>query len=164
MFVNEQSYIQPVMCIKAPLSYIPMFYIKCRTLCKVYMHAGTISKLVYGCGYVREIIHSLKLVDYLPVHTHKPHNNLHLYSMYNCYYKEVLIFVTLLLQITLHVVCSLDRKIWVYYCCNITEVKFFFGPRKMFRCSLKASLESPETLSVPPNQMYSWKNQVLLCI
>ena len=33
---------------------------------------------LYGCAYVREIIHSLKLVDYLPVHTHKPYNNLHI--------------------------------------------------------------------------------------
>ena len=30
------------------------------------------------CAYVREINHSLKLVDYLPVHAHKPYNNLHL--------------------------------------------------------------------------------------
>ena len=31
------------------------------------------------CAYVREIIHSLKIVDYLPVHTHKPsYNNVHL--------------------------------------------------------------------------------------
>ena len=44
---------------------------------KVYMHAGAIRQLLYGCTYVREIIHSLKLVDYSPVHTHKPYNNLH---------------------------------------------------------------------------------------
>ena len=36
-------------------------------------------QLLYGCEYVREIIHSLKRVDYPPVHTHKPYNNLHLY-------------------------------------------------------------------------------------
>ena len=42
------------------------------------MHAGAIRKLLYGCAYVREIIHSLKLADYLPVHTHKPFNNIHL--------------------------------------------------------------------------------------
>ena len=40
---------------------------------KVHMHAGAIRKLLYGCAYVRE----LKLVDNLPVHTHKPYNNLH---------------------------------------------------------------------------------------
>ena len=42
------------------------------------MHAGTLRQLLYGCAYVREIIHSLKLVDYLPIYTHKPYNNLHL--------------------------------------------------------------------------------------
>ena len=51
-----------------PLSGIPMFYIKYLTMHKVYMHAGAIRQLLYGCVYVREIIHSLKLVDYLPVH------------------------------------------------------------------------------------------------
>ena len=56
----------------APLSGIPMFYIKYLTMHKVYMHAGAIRPLLYGCASVREIIHSLKLVDYLPVHTHKP--------------------------------------------------------------------------------------------
>ena len=35
------------------------------------MRAGAIRKLVYGCAYEREIIHSLKLVGYIPVHTHK---------------------------------------------------------------------------------------------
>ena len=45
---------------------------------KVHMHAGAIKQLLYGCAYAREIIHSLKLVDYLPVHTHKPYNNLHM--------------------------------------------------------------------------------------
>ena len=45
---------------------------------KVHMHAGAIRQLLYGCVYVREIIHSLKLVDYLPVHTHEPYNNLQL--------------------------------------------------------------------------------------
>ena len=39
----------------APLSDIPMFYIKYSTMQKV-------------------------LVDYLPVHTHKPYNNLHVYN------------------------------------------------------------------------------------
>ena len=53
-----------------------MFYIQYLTMHKVDMHAGAIRQLLYGCVYVREIIHSLKLVDYLPVHTHKPYNNL----------------------------------------------------------------------------------------
>ena len=42
------------------------------------MHAGAISKLLYGFASVRAIIHSLKLLDYLPVHTHTPYKNLHL--------------------------------------------------------------------------------------
>ena len=62
------------------LSDIPMFYIKYLTMYELHMHAGPIRKLLYGCAHVREIIHSLKLVDYLPVHTHKPYNNLHLKS------------------------------------------------------------------------------------
>ena len=56
----------------APLSDIPMFYIKYLTMHKVHMHAGAIRQLLYGCEYVREIIHSLKLVDYPPIHTDKP--------------------------------------------------------------------------------------------
>ena len=59
----------------APLSDSSMFYIKYLTMHKVHMHAGAISQLLYGCVYVREIIHSLKLVDYLSVHTHKPYYN-----------------------------------------------------------------------------------------
>ena len=62
----------------APLSHLPMFYIKYLTMHKVHMHAGAIRQLLYGCAYEREIIHSLKLVDYLPIHTHKPENKLHL--------------------------------------------------------------------------------------
>ena len=60
----------------APFIDILMFYIKYLALAmyKVYMHAGAIRKLLYGCTYVREIIHSLKHVDYLRVHTHKPYN------------------------------------------------------------------------------------------
>ena len=49
---------------------------------KVHMHAGAIRQLLYGCVYVREILHSLKLVDYLPIHTHKPYDNLHLFHMH----------------------------------------------------------------------------------
>ena len=59
------------------LSDISMFYIKYPTVCKVHMHAGAIRNLLYGCAYVREIIHSLKFVDYHPVYTHKLYNNLH---------------------------------------------------------------------------------------
>ena len=57
-----------------------MFHIRYLTMYKVHnaMHAGAIRKLLYGFAHVRGIIHSLKLVDYLPVHTHKPYNNLHL--------------------------------------------------------------------------------------
>ena len=62
----------------APLSDIPMCYIKYLTMHKGHMHAGAIRQLLYSCAYVREIIHSLMLVDYPPVHTHKPYNNLHI--------------------------------------------------------------------------------------
>ena len=54
----------------APLNDIQMFYIKYITMDKMHMHTGAIRKLLYGCAYVREIIHSVKLADYLPVHTH----------------------------------------------------------------------------------------------
>ena len=37
------------------------------------MHAGVISKLLYGSASVRATIHSLKLADYLTVQTHKPY-------------------------------------------------------------------------------------------
>ena len=59
------------------LSDIPMFYIKYLTMHKVHMHAGAIRQLLYGCAYVPETIHSLKLVDFPPVHMHKPYNTLH---------------------------------------------------------------------------------------
>ena len=52
-----------------------MFYIKYLTIYKLHDHAGAIRKLLYGCVYVREIIHSLNLVDYLPVHTSKTYNH-----------------------------------------------------------------------------------------
>ena len=58
-----------------------MFYIKYLTIHKVHMCAGAIRQLLYDCAYVREIIHPLKLVDYPPVHMHKPYNNLHLLSV-----------------------------------------------------------------------------------
>ena len=57
-----------------------MFNVKYPTMYKVHMHAGAIRKLVYGCAYVREKIHPLKLMDYLPVHTHKPYNSVHIDS------------------------------------------------------------------------------------
>ena len=53
----------------APLNDIPMFYIKYLTMHKGHMHAGAKKQLLYDCAYVREIIHSLKLLDYPPVHT-----------------------------------------------------------------------------------------------
>ena len=56
-----------------------MFYIRYLTMHKVHMHGGVIRQILYGCAQVREIIHSLKLVDCPPVQTHKPYNNLHLY-------------------------------------------------------------------------------------
>ena len=45
---------------------------------KLYMYAGAIRQLLYGWAHVREIIHSLKLVDNLPLHTLKSYNNLHI--------------------------------------------------------------------------------------
>ena len=48
---------------------------------KVQIHAGAISKLLYGIAYVRAIIHSLKLMDYLPVRTHQPYNKTYYCSL-----------------------------------------------------------------------------------
>ena len=62
----------------APLSDIPMFYIKYLTMQRVHVHAGAIRQLLHVAVRIREIIYSLKLVDYPPVHTQKPYNNLHL--------------------------------------------------------------------------------------
>ena len=59
-----------------------MFYIKYLTMHKVHLHAGAIRQLLYGCAYVREIIHSIKLVDYLPIHTHKLYNSLHVLNTF----------------------------------------------------------------------------------
>ena len=61
-----------------------MFYMKYLTMYEVHMHAGAIRTSLHGCAYLREIIHSLKLVDYLPVYSHKSYNNLHIH------YKDVL--------------------------------------------------------------------------
>ena len=51
-----------------------MFYIKYLTMYKVHMHSGAIRKLLYGCAYVREIVSLLRLVECLPIPTHKPYN------------------------------------------------------------------------------------------
>ena len=48
-----------------------MFWIKYLTLYNVQLHISAIRELLYGCAHVREIILELKLVNYLPVHTHK---------------------------------------------------------------------------------------------
>ena len=74
IFISSEGF--PLQCILAPLSDIPMFYIKYLTMHKV--HDSAIRHLLYGCAYERGINHSLKLVDYLHVHTHKPCNDLHL--------------------------------------------------------------------------------------
>ena len=42
---------------------------------KVQMYACAIRKLLYDFASVQAIIHSLHLVDYLPVQTHKPYTN-----------------------------------------------------------------------------------------
>ena len=73
----------------APLSDIPMCYIKYLTTHKVHAHTGAIRQLLYGCAYVREIIHSLKLVDYFPIHTHKLCNNVHLSAYYGLQFAHV---------------------------------------------------------------------------
>ena len=52
----------------------------------VHTHTSAIRTLLYGCAYVREIIHSLVLVDYLPVLTYKPYNNLHLLWFLDMHY------------------------------------------------------------------------------
>ena len=52
-----------------------MVFIKYTTMYKVHMHAAAIRKLLYGFVYVREMTLLLKLVDYLPIHMHKPYNN-----------------------------------------------------------------------------------------
>ena len=51
------------------------------TLYKVHMRVGAVRMLLYDCAYVQEIICSLKLVNYLPVHMHKPYNNFPLYNV-----------------------------------------------------------------------------------
>ena len=42
----------------------------------VQMHAGAMGDLLSGFASVQIIMHSLKIMDYFPVQTHKPYNNL----------------------------------------------------------------------------------------
>ena len=60
----------------APLSDIRMFYIRYLTTHK--------AVIVWCVRMYGKIIHSLELVDYLPVDTHKPNNNLHMVSFDIC--------------------------------------------------------------------------------
>ena len=78
-----------------------MLNIKYLTIHKVHMHAGAIRQLMYGCAYVRETIHSLQLVDYPPVHTHKPYT----YLLHITYDNGIFQLYTL-------DVCSVDRFIF----------------------------------------------------
>ena len=58
-----------IIFIIASLNDISIFYIKYLTMNKVHMHAGAIRKLLYGCAYGREIIHSLNswiIFPYIP--------------------------------------------------------------------------------------------------
>ena len=73
-----------------------MFYTRYFTMHKVRMRDGALRQLLYGCTYVREIIHSLKLVYYLPVHIHKPYNKLHLNKLFKLEYTLVNVYVDLL--------------------------------------------------------------------
>ena len=58
------------------LSLMPLCSLaKCIAMHKMQLRAGAIRALLYGFASVRAIIHSRKLVDYLPVQTHKPYNN-----------------------------------------------------------------------------------------
>ena len=74
---NNQSSNHSTSFLIAPLGDISMFNIHSLTMHKVHMRPGAIRQLLHGCAHVREIIHSLTLMDYPPVYTHKPYNNLH---------------------------------------------------------------------------------------
>ena len=50
-------------------------------MCKVYTDVGGIKQLYHVCPPVREIIHSLKLVDYLHVQADNPWYNHYLKAM-----------------------------------------------------------------------------------
>ena len=62
---------------------------------KVQIHADAISRLLCGFASVWAIIHSLKLVDYLPLHRQKAYNNF-------CVLDSI--------SLRLVVICSLKRK------------------------------------------------------
>ena len=64
---------------------IPMFYIKCITMHKVQMNAGAIRVIVWFVRLDGKIILSLKLMDYLPVQTHKLYTNLHRSALFAKY-------------------------------------------------------------------------------
>ena len=69
-----------------------MFYINYPTMYKVHMHAGTIRKLLYGYAYVREIIHSLKLlVEYLPLRTQIPYSNIQFFTTFTNFTMKCLV-------------------------------------------------------------------------
>ena len=55
---------------------IPMCNVNYFAMHIVQMHAGAITNMLYGFASLRAIIHELKLVDYLPVQTHTPYNQL----------------------------------------------------------------------------------------
>ena len=75
------------------------------------MHAGTISKLLYGFASVREIIHLLKLVDYLPVQTHKP-------SVCICCVAELVVFKISDRKLCIHLFSK--RGLYdLYYHCSL---------------------------------------------
>ena len=53
--------------------------VKYPAMSKVQIHTDAISKLLYGFVSVKVMIRSLKLVDYLPLQSQKPYNNLCLF-------------------------------------------------------------------------------------
>ena len=58
----------------APFIDIPMVYFIYHAKDKAHIHAGTISKLLYGLASVWVMVHFLKCLVYLLEHMHKPHN------------------------------------------------------------------------------------------
>ena len=85
----------------------------------VHIHAGAKRKLLYGCAFVREIINSLKLADYLPVHMHKSINNQHI-AFHN--YRES-VFLLLCILITF---CSIaaGHAQHIFNLCNLAQVSY----------------------------------------
>ena len=55
------------------------FNTKYLVMCKVYTDVGGIEQLYHDCPHVRNIIHSLKLVDYLHVQADNPWYNYYMY-------------------------------------------------------------------------------------